>query len=264
MMKKIKSGKGYRRSISKQVASRDRLQSVTDAKYDAAPRKSHERLGPWLGLANLLPPPPSPDERDRSPNAPAVGLRFQSWRARYRAERPAEFVRRFERSPLAQAPAITASLDLWLLRTNHDQARRFLDLAGEVATTLRTLVVAASPDVLKAAGDAPLLINRLFETPATSRSEIWIRKGAVGTRWVDPYKDFLAALEGVEAARVRQCPVCKRFFFALRQDQKACSKPCNAARRVRDWRAKQANYEYRRKLRGAELEAGERSKSDLK
>jgi hypothetical protein len=56
--------------------------------------------------------------------------------------------------------------------------------------------------------------------------------------------------------RVRQCPVCKGFFFALRKDQKACSTRCNAARRVRQWRANQVQYEYRRKLRSAGLEVG--------
>jgi hypothetical protein len=182
--------------------------------------------------------------------------RLQQWQAQCRAESPAVFVDRFERSAASQAPAITASLDLRLLRTNPDQARRFLDLVCAIATTLRTLVAAVSPRVLKAAGGRPLFVKRLYENPATSRSEIWVREGAIATQWVDPYKNFLAALAGIEAVRVRQCPVCKGFFFALRKDQKACSTRCNAVRRVRQWRANQVQYEYRRKLRSAGLEAG--------
>jgi len=172
-----------------------------------------------------------------------------------------EFVHRFERSRLAQALGITDTLDLQLLREDSDHARRFLDLVGEIAAALHTLVNAATnPEVLNAVAKAPLRIRRLYETPAASRSEIWIFKGIVTTRWVDPFKDFLVALEGVEAVRVRQCPVCRHFFYALRKDQKACSKRCNSARRVRDWRANQASHEYQRKLRSAGLLAGRRRK----
>jgi hypothetical protein len=159
----------------------------------------------------------------------------------------------FERSPLAHEAAIAASLDLQLLHTDEEQARCFRQLISEIASTLGALAAAALPRVLKAAGEMPLMIKRLYENPATSRSEIWVSNGFVDTSWVDPFKDFLTALAGVEAARVRQCAICAHFFFALRKDQKACSKRCNGVRRVRDWRANQAQHEYRRKLRGAGL-----------
>jgi hypothetical protein len=258
---KAKPRKTSARSTSKQVSASVRSRSVTNSKSQAEPpRKSHERLAPWLELANLLPRPPLPDERKRSPN-PLLGmLSLEKGRTERRAESPAEFVHRFENSGVSCILAITASLDLSLLRTNSDQARRFLHLVDEIAETLRTLVAAAAPHVLRAAGDTPLLVNQLYETPATSRSEICIREGRVETDWVDPYKDFLSALEGVEAGRVRQCPECQRFFFALRKDQQACSRRCNSSRRVREWRANQTQYEYRRKLRGAGIEAGKRRK----
>jgi len=240
---------------SKQIASRNLAESVTEGGDDGTGplRRCRERLAPWIELGNLLPLPPSPHELDQSPNPLVTGLRIQEWSARCRAVPPGEFVRSFESSGLAHSPVITASVDLRSLRTNPREASRFLNLASEVASTLRTLAMASSPHVLKAAGNAPLLIERLYETPATSWAEIWVRNGAVRARWVDPFKDFLDALEGVEAARVRQCPVCRRFFFALRKDQKACSKRCNGVRRVRHWRANQAEYEYRRKLKTAGL-----------
>lgn len=150
---------------------------------------------------------------------------------------PAELVRRFERSHLVKEKAITASLDLQLLHSSVDEAERFYELICEIANTLRPLVAAASPEVLQAAGKVPLMIRRLYGAPTMSRSEAWIRNGAVATCWVGPFQQFLLAIEGVEATRLRQCPVCKHFFFALRKDQKACSKQCNAVRRVRDWRA---------------------------
>src|ERR1700722_14276096 len=108
-----KSGKGHKRSASKQIISKDRAQSVTEAIDDriGLPRKAQQRLGPWIELANLLPPPPSCDQ-----------LRFldpeplERWRAHCRAVCSAEFMHRFERSRLAQALGITDSLDLELLR----------------------------------------------------------------------------------------------------------------------------------------------------
>jgi len=161
---------------------------------------------------------------------------------------------------LAQERALAATVDLPLQSDDPDQARRFLDLVGEIAFTLQTLVSAGSSKLLKAAGQDPVLIKRLYQTPATSRSEIWRREGVVTTRWVDPFQDFLASLGGVKAERVRKCPMCGSFFYALRKDQKACSKRCNAARRVRDWRANQARHEYRRKLRKAGLSTEKRRK----
>jgi hypothetical protein len=96
-------------------------------------------------------------------------------------------------------------------------------------------------------------IRRCYVNPGTSRSEIWVRNGLIATSLVDPYTDFLTALAGVELARLRQCSTCYQFFFALRKDQKACSKLCNATRRVRQWRANQPQHEYRRKLRTSGL-----------
>ena len=78
------------------------------------------------------------------------------------------------------------------------------------------------------------------------------------TQWVDPFKYFLVrsrASRPGESASVRNR---RRFFFALRKDQQACSRRCNSSRRVREWRANQTHYEYRRKLRGAGIETGKR------
>jgi hypothetical protein len=62
---------------------------------------------------------------------------------------------------------------------------------------------------------------------------------------------------GRESSPVSGMP---RFFFALRKDQQACSRRCNSSRRVREWRANQTHYEYRRKLRGAGIETGKKRK----
>jgi len=217
------------------------------------PSKVHDRLQPWLELANLLPPPPSREELEHSVNGLVATDQDHKWQARIHATPPSELLCRFERSQLAEESAITSTLDLRLLRTSEEEARRFHALVSAVATTLRGLVAAASPHVLKAVGDDPLMIYRLYQGPATSRSELWMHHGVVTTQWVDPFREFLGVLEGTGVTRVRQCPICDRFFWAFRKDQKACSKRCNAVRRVRDWRANQEQHEYKRKLRGAGL-----------
>lgn len=44
--------------------------------------------------------------------------------------------------------------------------------------------------------------------------------------------------EGVEAARIKRCVVCKEFFWAGRLDQTACSQKCASLHRVRTYRSK--------------------------
>jgi hypothetical protein len=209
-------------------------------------------LGAWLELANLLPPPP-PRQEFRSVGGMLAWDLRDKWEQTIRTIPPFEFVRRFEGSKLLREPAITAALDLLLLRTSELEAQRLHALACAVATTLYGLIVATSPRTVRALGDTPLMISRRYENPATSRSEVWMRNGVIGIQWFDPFREFLRVLEGIEAVRLRQCPICDRLFLAVRKDQKACSKRCNAVRRVRDWRANQDQHEYRRKLRGAGL-----------
>jgi hypothetical protein len=49
-------------------------------------------------------------------------------------------------------------------------------------------------------------------------------------------KELLAALTKVEMSRIRQCPICKRIFWAGRIDQKCCNSQCAHAQRSRRWR----------------------------
>jgi len=230
------------RSTSKQITHEYDARSVTQAR---------ERVRPWLELANLLPPPPSREEQSRYPLASFV--LHARWLRQTQEIRQSEFMRRFERSGLLQTPAFAASIDWPFLCTDPDGPSRLLHLAQEIADTLAPLAMALEPGVREDAGDASILIKRLYIVPPAWRTELWIDKRAPTIRWIDPYRDFMQAIEGLGAIRLGQCPVCNRFFFGLRKDQKACSTRCNAVRRVRDWRAKQDHYEYQRKLRGAGL-----------
>jgi hypothetical protein len=241
-------------SASKHVQPRSIDQSVTEPVNFVLkpPRGIATSLQAWLEVANLLAPPPPLQEFNSVDDFLSVGPR-QKWENNILATSPFELVRRLEHSGILAESAITATLDMPLSHTNELEAERFHALACAVATTLYGLIVATSPRTLQAVGDAPLLISRRYLNPATSRSEVWMRHGVIGIHWLDPFREFIRVLEGIEATRVRQCPICDRFFLAIRKDQKACSKRCNAVRRVRSWRANEEQHEYRRKLRGAGL-----------
>jgi len=61
---------------------------------------------------------------------------------------------------------------------------------------------------------------------------------------------FHRALEGLEAARIRRCPVCGRIYFAHPLHKSACSQRCCAVERVRRTRnpRKQSEYNLNRKI----------------
>jgi len=48
--------------------------------------------------------------------------------------------------------------------------------------------------------------------------------------------DLVRALTGVEAARIRQCSVCRAIYWAGRLDKPACGRKCRNILRTRRWR----------------------------
>jgi hypothetical protein len=66
------------------------------------------------------------------------------------------------------------------------------------------------------------------------------------------FDSFVNALERFDSERIRQCR-CKRYFYALRSNQNACSVQCAHVERTRRWREKQGEYEQRRKFKRAGL-----------
>lgn len=47
---------------------------------------------------------------------------------------------------------------------------------------------------------------------------------------------IIRALDGVEAARIRRCPICGLFFWASRKDKPGCGPRCANTLRARRWR----------------------------
>jgi hypothetical protein len=52
---------------------------------------------------------------------------------------------------------------------------------------------------------------------------------------IDP---LFKALNGVEAARIRCCPICGFIFWASRKDKPCCTVHCAKIHRTRRWRSK--------------------------
>jgi hypothetical protein len=68
--------------------------------------------------------------------------------------------------------------------------------------------------------------------------------------------DISKAIEGVEAARIRLCPICDRIFWAGRIDQPCCRKTCANALRVRRHRERYLKrYKYQRYKKSEQLAA---------
>jgi hypothetical protein len=72
----------------------------------------------------------------------------------------------------------------------------------------------------------------------------------------DAFGRFIDALiqSGVPGNRLGVCPICGKFFIALRKDQPTCGRRCANNYRVREWRKNSLNYEKSRKL-GKRLKA---------
>ena len=49
---------------------------------------------------------------------------------------------------------------------------------------------------------------------------------------------IITVLEGVEARRIRECPICQKIFWAGRIDKKCCSARCRKVWQTRRWRKK--------------------------
>lgn len=63
-------------------------------------------------------------------------------------------------------------------------------------------------------------------------------------RFSYPDDDWLAVTRGVDARRIRQCPVCSKIFWAGRLDQTCCGSACGHAWRNREYRSTKKRAQY--------------------
>ena len=108
-----------------------------------------------------------------------------------------------------------------------------------------------------------------YRVASQCQTRVSIEAGRVARKAIgDPLEPFLRS-QGTETNRIGRCPICDRFFFAIRTDRgaerakreirsaadsstKACSRACGTALRVRKHRQK----EDERTLKAAEMLRG--------
>jgi hypothetical protein len=250
------------------------------------PAKRYERLKPWLDLANIA--LPLLENGETKYIGPAEGRwqrrEIQAHEREERIERAILFLKeadpykRLRKTEQLRSQALEATsaflartadttdfpadaLREWLAKSkqNRDGRKELLTLAVRSAEAFKFCTLKhTAPD--QATLDEGRFSNYredcMDQTAPEARVVFDRSQERLAIRSFDPYRDyFLPALEGVEIERIRRCPVCGQFFFAVRWDRngkygsKACSKKCNQVRRMRDWRASQSVYEQNRKFK---------------
>jgi hypothetical protein len=158
-----------------------------------------------------------------------------------------------EKSPTKRYERLRPWIDL--ANTLRDGAQIIDPAPPEIATLISAVGPrAANPAVIvftvlqelaQKSGSAHMRINE--ETASTV--SLTCEDGVVRVETFSPLATFFEALVGIEAARLRVCPICNKVFYALRITQMSCSRRCNQTRRVRERRKGQARYEQNRKFK---------------
>ena len=80
-----------------------------------------------------------------------------------------------------------------------------------------------------------------------------VRLDAAGSLRIE-HDLILRALEGVEARRIRECPICGALYWAGRLDKPACKTECDHVLRQRRYREKyREKYKWQRYKRAEEM-----------
>jgi hypothetical protein len=228
---------------SKQDRSGGRQIHVTNAGGEAqnvthtrrpAPRRCYEKLEPWLRFANL------PED--------AQALHD-------------EYVRQFAPLPTGMSPQgfFTLTVAVRQARMQGCESRGLIEAHKEIREFLERIPAMEPRESGRFAADEEVLFPMIHWANRAENGRIYFQPEPL--RWA-----FMKALEGAETCRFRRCPICDKFFYALRIQQQACSQRCNATRRVRAWREKQHQYEYARyrKLESGKIERKPRPSKGLK
>jgi hypothetical protein len=89
----------------------------------------------------------------------------------------------------------------------------------------------------------------MYETriePQYNTGHVLVRKN----RLIDLYATFRLWLEQIDGTRLRECPVCRKLYYARRLDQSACSTSCAHRLRSRRWYAMRGKKQ--RRISGTE------------
>lgn len=224
-----------RKQVLRHRSRRAKQRPVVTAISREKPFERYKRLKPWLELGNLATPvlDEGTDDASSLDEMRGPALRFIG-EAVATPDFPADGMRAWFKE----------SAD------KHESGKQLFQLALDVARAFLFCV-----------GEEPE--GFAFEDGPRDTSRLRNKNGLLYVETFDPYRDnFLPAIRLVELERIRRCPICRKFFFALRAktksdtdtSSKACSRKCNQVRRVREWRAKQSTYLQNRKFRSYGLE----------
>jgi len=187
----------------------------------SSPAKRFAALQPWLDFANassslVRDVPFRRPQRERHTSAALSALWGFVERARETDSFPAGLLRQFLKPP---SPETGLDADAGV--------KSVADLADNVIGILDYCV------------DKPLspVPPPFYRVASECQTEVSIEAGRVARNTIgDPLEPFLRALEGTETDRIGRCPICDRFFFAIRTDRRACSRACGTVLRVREYR----------------------------
>ena len=221
--------KGIKRPTSKHAPSNVIKPNVTSTHGEplrvtrgdsTKPSKRYERLEPWLRFANL---------------------------ASDSGELHSAYMQEFASRPIGTYPAVffQLTISVRLALAQKRESKKLIETYKAVRDFLESVPAMEPRDGLNTSGaDAEKDFPITFFASRAENGRLVFQ--------ADPLRShFKDALDGVETQRIRRCPICEKIFFSQRITQRACSKLCNQTRRVREWRSKQAKYEYNRKLKSA-------------
>lgn|SRR5208282_114644 len=168
---------------------------------------------------------------------------------------------RYTDAELSAALKEIAQLMPALTSTQVTEAEYEIDLHSDLlddrdATEYVAALDSASRQCVRSTGRLNGLIVQGVKFSSKPRVEAHRRK--LAGEWASLFQGLATALRGLDS--LRPCEVCHRTFFRRRKNQKCCSKTCAGTLRVRRHRAKQAHYEYNRKLKSAGVKPAKEKK----
>ena len=217
------------------------------------PRQAGALIGPWLKLANLLPP------LDDLPEVKAVSSQIRKLmgsRDLAKGVPVRDLPRVLGRMPsqwLEEPVAFKSSLPN---ATNFMKRAKAAGVANVVdlrpGTEEQALLELAKQVFLVLAGLARRP-RRASVTWVTVAYEIKPQRAGPAVRTWNPFTRFTEALQPIETSRLHRCSVCNKFFYAIREDAACCSRKCSHTRRQHRFTG---NWERYRRARAFRTRAG--------
>lgn len=217
------------------------------------PRQAGALIGPWLRLANLLPP------LDDLPEVKAVWARIR---------KPMGGRNLAKGVPVRDLPRVLGRMPSpWLegpveFKSSLPSATDFMEKA-KVAGLAKLVSLRPGTEekaLLELAHQVSFVLAGLARRPKRA-SLTWVsvayeirpQRAAPAVRAWNPFTRFTEALQPIETSRLHRCSVCNQFFYGIREDARCCSRKCSHTRRQHRFTG---NWERYRRARAFRTRAG--------